>query len=155
MVLIVVADAAVERRLKTVRTQVEQKMRLFCDGVLPEAAAAQAIARSKHWDLDMTSLCGHVQNDAGVCGHTRSVFAAMDAALLHTPRQQVFVPITQLLQSSGDCPAARRRAAECVAFVAEAIDEACDDWGEWDLTKVPWFADDGSKDVKVCIRSVL
>ena len=141
LVWLVLMDSILTRRPMTLRADIEQRAFLLAEGTIDADEAIKVIESFPVWNADLTAACSLLQDHAGRCVHIRDVLDKFQSyADVIVPQRQLVLLSVLLADVSSRCATVRWKLSDITRAVTTVIDESCDTWGEWDLTKVPWLA---------------
>ena len=145
LLLLVLCDSVAHRRPLNLRPEVDRHANLFLERSLSACDANRILTGFEIWNARLASLCSLSQNHAGQCAHVRAVIDALNAITDRTPQSRIFLLLSLLYVRSDFCKASLSKLAEVCHDVAYSIDDRCEVWGIFNLTTVPWLADNNGK----------
>jgi hypothetical protein len=133
------------RRPKSLQDEIELRLNLFAEGVVDSDIAKGMVQNVKTWSSAEAGRCNHVANHAGQCAHIQSLFQGMGRHEGLPPQHQLVKMSIAMVAFAPLCEATRLKWRVFVESLTYAIDEGCETWGQWDLTKVEWLNDNPRK----------
>jgi hypothetical protein len=142
---VVLSNGVGTRRPQRLQDDIELRLNLLAEGVIDLDAAADMVQTAKTWGHAEAGRCNHVANHAGQCTHIQNFFEGMVTHEGLPPQHQLVKMSIAMVALAPMCVATRLKWGLLVASLTSAIDEGCEKWGQWDLTKVEWLNDNPRK----------